>query len=313
MKVMELESKIRIEINNPRKQYLLLKDSKGWNQLCSALDIIGDTELALTSYRNMVRPTDDGEKYLLVYGLLQTLFVQQNAVRHLAEVLDISIGEDPNLNRVRDIRNDAIGHPTKRRSGKKQTSHFISRSSLSKWGFTLASSDPDIKRLAFRDINLSELLKIQEQGISHQLTAILEELGMEDHDHRKMFRDKSIAAIFPPTMGYYFEKVFESIHSKQGWELGQVYLELIIDRYKEFRAELEKRGEIPANDFLMQDLDELLYPFDRLRQFFREGPNDIFKAADASIFAFFLRERHRDFVKYAEEIDENYKFENSEV
>ncbi len=49
MKISDLEVRIRYQINKTRKQYFLFKDSKGWNQLCSALDIIGDTELALTS------------------------------------------------------------------------------------------------------------------------------------------------------------------------------------------------------------------------------------------------------------------------
>ena len=41
-----LEQQVRDFINRARKQHTLLKDSRAWNQLCSSLDIVGDTELA---------------------------------------------------------------------------------------------------------------------------------------------------------------------------------------------------------------------------------------------------------------------------
>jgi len=48
--ISELEQDIRKFINSPRKQFHLLKDAEAWNRLCSSLDVIGDTELAIDAY-----------------------------------------------------------------------------------------------------------------------------------------------------------------------------------------------------------------------------------------------------------------------
>ena len=54
---------------------------KKCNKLCSALDIIEDTTLAIKSFQSCEWTTKAiGMKYLLIYGLLQALFVQQDAL-----------------------------------------------------------------------------------------------------------------------------------------------------------------------------------------------------------------------------------------
>jgi hypothetical protein len=57
--------------------------------LCSCLDLIGDTDLAIAVYHQAEHPEHEGGKYLLVYGILQTLFLQQAAVQNLCEALGI--------------------------------------------------------------------------------------------------------------------------------------------------------------------------------------------------------------------------------
>ena len=65
---------IRGFVNKPRKQFNLLKNHKLWNQLCSSLDVIEDSDLAIDAYLNRKFSKDDGEKYLRLYGVLQALF-----------------------------------------------------------------------------------------------------------------------------------------------------------------------------------------------------------------------------------------------
>jgi hypothetical protein len=90
MTVSDLEQQICNFINNPRKQYALLQDTAAWNMLSSCLDLIGDTELAIAAYDQAQRPEDEGGKYLFVYGILQAMFLEQDAVRNLCEALGIS-------------------------------------------------------------------------------------------------------------------------------------------------------------------------------------------------------------------------------
>ena len=46
-----LEVKVRDHINTHRHQVALLKDSSTWNQICSSLDVIGDTLFAISSLK----------------------------------------------------------------------------------------------------------------------------------------------------------------------------------------------------------------------------------------------------------------------
>ena len=92
-----LENQIRGYINRARTQYVLLQNAQSWNQLCSSLDVIGDTELCFEAYDQSPSPSGDGATYLLVYGALQALVLQQDAVRHMAEALKIVFVPDPNF------------------------------------------------------------------------------------------------------------------------------------------------------------------------------------------------------------------------
>jgi hypothetical protein len=90
----ELEQQIRDFINNPRKRHALLQDTAAWNMLCSCLDTVGDTELAISSYEQSSNPPAVGDTYLLAYGILQELFIQQDAVENLCQALAIDYVPD---------------------------------------------------------------------------------------------------------------------------------------------------------------------------------------------------------------------------
>ena len=67
-----------------------------WSKLCSSLDVIGDTAQAFDSYLKIDEPESLGEKYLNIYGVLQALFIQQDAVTHFSEMCNL---------RVKNLRN----------------------------------------------------------------------------------------------------------------------------------------------------------------------------------------------------------------
>jgi hypothetical protein len=174
--VAELEQQIRDFINNPRKQHALLQETAAWNLLCSCLDTIGDTELAFDAYKDAGNPSTDGAAYLLVYGALQALFVQRDAVENLCQALAIAYVRDPLLNDIREIRNDSAGHPTKRGGGKGRAYNFISRSSLTKEGFDLMTTYPDSRSPLFRHVSIPSLIASQRDILQNVLSEVLEKL-----------------------------------------------------------------------------------------------------------------------------------------
>src|SRR5438067_8514108 len=127
----------------------------------------------------MEEPESDGEKYLMLYGVLQVLFVQQDAVSHLAEALNISYSVDPVLTEIRKVRNDSIGHPTKRGKGKGEAFNFISRISMDKSGFTLLTTyaTDDTK---FQHISVPQLIESQRDILRTTLSDVVEKLKEEE-------------------------------------------------------------------------------------------------------------------------------------
>jgi hypothetical protein len=300
----DLVQQIRDLINAPRKRALLLKDRAVWGKLCSSLDVVGDTELALEAYlARKTSPQDTGELYLLMYGVLQVLYVQQDAVKHLAEALGIPYARSAELSAVRQVRNDATGHPTKSRYGK--AFNFISQITMFSGGFQMitvnANGTDEIKQ-----VDVPNLVGRQRPAIATALQEILTKLKEQETTHRKEFRGTKLAEFFPSTLGHTHEKISEAIIDGPGKHaFGAAMLESVTRRIESFRAELEKRGMLERDGAAAYSIDELKRPSARLRDYFAaEDPG--MTAADAEVFHFFIREKVKGLCSLAEEIDTEY-------
>ena len=305
--ILKIESEVRDYINAARKINILLKDKISWNKLCSSLDIIGDTELAIKEYLKIKKTKNDGEKYLYVFGILQVLFVQQDAVINLCEALNINIPLNPDLLKIREIRNDSIGHPTKRGPGKGKYFNFIVRPNLGHTGFSLMTVYPSRdKETEFRHYNIHELIKTQNKIIYTSLTEVVLKLKSEEMEHRKKHRAKSLEGIFPQTLHYHFEKMYESTHRTSPFDIGKINYDLIKKILGEFITELQNRGVYDAYDWLKYHIELIEYPLERLKNYFykiEDVPND----KDAYIYIFFLEKQFKEIVQMAREIDSEYQ------
>lgn len=144
------------------------------------MDAIGDTESAVAAYKRMGRTSNSGKIYLLVYGLLQALFVQQDAVINAAEAIGMKYALPDELRSIREIRNCAVGHPTKRGNGKDAESFGIVRISLTHRRFTLYSYRcwHEEDRL-FREIVLRDLLTTQTGCICDAIDQMITHLARD--------------------------------------------------------------------------------------------------------------------------------------
>jgi hypothetical protein len=313
MTVSDLVQEVRNFINNPRKQHALTQDTAAWNMLCSCLDLIGDTELAIAAYYQTHEPKNEGGKYLFVYGILQTLFLEQDAVRNLCEALGISYTADPLLEQIREIRNDSIGHPTKRGGGKGKAFSFISRASLSKRGFDLMTTYPDGRSPLFRHVKIPSLIKSQQLILAQALTAVLKELMKEEAEHKAMFKSDRVQDVFPKVLHYYFEKVYEAIHGGKPAELGAMHIKLIAEDIEAFKSKLDKRGILKAYDSVTYLLELLDYPVSQLSDYFAQHSSSALDNKRAYIFAFFVERKLEELKGIAVEIDEQYDAKGKET
>ncbi|MFT5149595.1 MAG: hypothetical protein ACI86P_002285, partial [Flavobacteriales bacterium] len=159
----EIARKIRSICNHPWKRELLFQNKIMWTKLWISLDLIDDTQNAIDNYSEL----DDfssSNGYLYIFGVLQAMFVQLDAVNSLKLAInedEIDFKKDfPKLYQIVELRNNSIGHPTNRRNDK--SFHLIVRSSISKNGFTMVSYQPKADQSSFsEEINLPKIIEKQ--------------------------------------------------------------------------------------------------------------------------------------------------------
>ena len=295
---------------------ILFKNGALQTQLSSCLDVIEDSKLAIDAYLNREFGESIGGHYLAVYGLLQALFLQQDAVRYLCESLGMPnpLDNNPRLEEIRDIRNDTIGHPTKRnrKKGQPTSYHFISRGDLSRPKLTpdrFQHMSIDINgKLDFKDISIPDLITDQKNCLSEILNSVISELEQKEKAHKEKFKMEKLVSVFPGTLGYSFEKVFESIiGGKYPPQLAMANLKQIKQALQKFKEAIIERGVTYEG---VNDLCESLeYPLDELEAFFQNmQDNKELNINDktAYIFAFFVEKQIDELKLLAQEIDKNY-------
>jgi len=269
------------------------------------MDVVEDAELAIDTYLENDLGSGNGEKYLRLYGVLQALFIQQNAVMHLIEALGLrkKLEKHRKLKAIREIRNDSVGHPTKR--GNFKSYHFISRPTISKEGFQLMSVYEGGKT-KFRDISINSLIEQQRLYLTQELANIIKILEKKRNAHKERFKMSKLVDIFS-SVDYYCEKIFENIGKGKHKQprFASINVKLIQDILREFKTALKRRS-VKIDAYLYEPLD---YPLSELSLYFRAIENKKRKRINektAHIFAFFVREHIVKVREIAQEIDKDY-------
>ena len=277
--------------------------------LCSCMDTIGDTEEALESFlKKDTDSSDKGRNYLRIYGALQALFVQQEAIKNLHEAIKIPYTEDASLEKIRHIRIDAAGHPTKR--GNKKAFNFITRLTLSAQEFhlmTLYPTKSDSKKLNSKhaDINVPDLIATQKRIFKDVLNNVIETLEEEEVNHRKKFADKKLADAFQHTT-YPFTKIFEAILSTDSPHAQLIggYIDEILKSVGAFKTGLKERNE--PDDNIGDIYKNLDYALQHIEAYFHAPEETHIHREDTYIFADFAKRQMRELKVVAQEIDEKY-------
>jgi hypothetical protein len=185
MSIADHIQQIRAFINHSRRPPSLRPSVADWNTLCSALDVIRDTELGLDAYTNWEITADVGQRYLLVYGVLQALLTQQDAVKKVCNVFQYPTSFPTTLKTIRQIRSDSIGHPTDGTDNKVSKANFIQHISLSHSGFTLLTVSSDSK---YRTTQVEILTLMDEQrcALDSMLCGLINKLRSDDDTPRKI-------------------------------------------------------------------------------------------------------------------------------
>jgi hypothetical protein len=268
--------------------------------------VVGDTELGLRAYLDHPHIEDSGLCYLHVYGALQLLQTQQDATAQICNALEIKPRASPKIPEVREVRSSAVAHPMAQQEDKATKSNFIVRSSLSQYGFVLMTVFSDDRQFVQRSVTVSKLIEQQRSSLLRTLEEVVSVLDEAEMKHREQFRDERLSACFPPTLSYYFSKIFEAIHSPTYYPLGSMHVDLVSECLSKMRALLEKRGEWGIYDSVNYEYELLEYPLAELKRFFLDRGTSKLNDQDAYIFCSFVREQFKSLQQIAVEFDEQY-------
>lgn len=120
-------------------------------------------------------------------------------------------------------------------------------------------------------------------------------------------KNQKISDIFPTEINYHFEKILQGTLTLMGgdFEVGKVNVRHLLDKYKLFREELEKREELPESELIEYELKEVLYPLQKLEKYFDNPEKSNLEQKDARIFAEISKIKHKKIAEIANEIDTN--------
>ncbi|WP_281540570.1 hypothetical protein [Maribacter aestuarii] len=303
----ELTKEIRDILNHPWKRELLFQDRVKWNKIWASLDTFDDTHKAITHYLNLDEfgPNDGG--YLYIYGVLQAINLQQDALKNLLSALfDKTIDwetEYPDLYKIREHRNDSIGHPSKR--GNDKSFHMIGRYSISKVGFTLASYFPKSgDKSKFEKIDLLKCIESQSRLLNVILTDTMNELTNEFKEHKKKFKGDKIRSKIPSTYDYHISKLFE--HAYGNYPVVDMNFKIVKETIDNIKAEVTKRYfRTSALQGLEDTLNLIEYILKRLEKTLIQ--NKISDENELRIFIQSLRQNSQELFDMVDEIDTEFR------
>jgi hypothetical protein len=302
-RVQKGEQQVRDFINAPRRHRHLMQNRKGWFQLCAALDAVGDTQLAVRAYREReLKTASEGANYLVAYGLLQTLYVQQDAVEKIAKVVGLKLRLSEDVRRIRNIRNAAVGHPSEFRGTQSAT---IVRMSLSTAGFSFYVWEPEgDSQQAY--VDLDALCAEHTELIGEFLERVADHLAEEEIMHRKQHRERPLAAAFALHLGYAFEKIGEGLPARPGPSISDAGLGMVTEMLTEFDARLKERQLDGAYTSSVEpQREDAQFALQRLREL-RAGALPQLDERDGRAYLTFLRAAVQKLHQIALEIDEEY-------
>ena len=170
----ELVTRIRALLAAAETAGRLGLDPGARNRVESALHHIDKTERMLDAFLQGEAPASDGDGWLRIFGVMQALVVEQDAVAHL--VKDLEVGDEIALEwKHRELRRGAVGHPVQRKDGIR--SHITSGSDPAFRSFSLRTVFADGRPDATEQVEVPVLIRAQRELVAQALFLVLQSLS----------------------------------------------------------------------------------------------------------------------------------------
>ena len=318
--IQKLSLSVRDIVTDPGMEHMFMDSAVRRYRIACCMDTVEDAQLAVEAYRRLESSSegaDKGKLYLVVYGVLQAIFIQQDALRNLACALDFpyEIGSYSGLKEVREVRNQIVGHPTSYRREGRESFYAINRMSLSLDSFkVLESTDQGQNQML--PIDIRKTLSDNEALVRKALTDLKGKLENDIRQQKAKFRGSPLSELFSNSIGYQFEKIRGGISnsSVSDRNLASAEVEAIDNLLNDFHKALSQRGR-PPEEYPGVDLvwDELQYPLREIRAFFSDKDEEIQRPDPEAtrIFVWFVQWKLDELLQLSREIDEYYNCEDT--
>ncbi len=315
MDIFDNLNKIRRLIGDPWKLGVILKDPKAIHRIYASIDVVEDSQNAINQYKDLPNFIGKSGGFLHLYGLLQATFMQQDATVHLLKSLcDIDINYEidyPNIWQIRELRNDAIGHPTDRRKGK--SFHYVAGLSICNNSFDIASYREE-NNFVFdlKTIDVDILIKTQQGVISSLINQAAEKTELDIKTHKmKFMNDKTqdklpdcynseISRLYNVTEGRY--KGSDDQEAKHIIYMATSFISTILGNIKD--AVVQRYGGYDTIAGIKLAFAEIDYIFGRIEKW--SGENCLHDNKDASVFVYALIGKFKELSKILEDIDREF-------
>jgi hypothetical protein len=158
--------------------FLAPGNSDCFAQYETAMLLMQDTIEALWTHRRRDFSTCDMAAYIEVWGVMQAVVIQQDALLELAAAIGATKPATGTAwSAIRDLRNQLVGHPVNKRSPSKTPLRaFMGRQPKSYRYMTYELWDAAAERTIFPRVNLGQMLDAYEAEAADHLAAILAQM-----------------------------------------------------------------------------------------------------------------------------------------
>jgi hypothetical protein len=303
--LIDLASSIRDEINRPWKQNILLQDKNNWNRLCASLDSLEDSITALNGYIDgNITESSLGFKYVIVYGVLQALFLQQDAISNIYKALSLGYKQNKELRIIREIRNSSIGHPIREDKGDFRSANYLQQFGMTHKTFRFMTFDPKKADPIFTNVDIPQLIDKQKAVMTDEINNIINTLSLENKIHKEQFMETNLVNMFNG-FDYCISKMYEVIHNIDYKDMSAICFNEVIDDIEKVKIELDKRNELGNRSGLDSVFSELKYCSMRLSKYFNNNESIINE--ELYIYIYFFDSKVKELIEMLEEMDEEYK------
>lgn len=275
-----------------------------YNQTFTSIDLIEDSQIAIEEFESAESLGKQGRSTLLIYGLLQSLFLQQDGLYHLYKcVVNENIKQTDFFDTftfdkdIREVRNDIAGHPTNR---KKTEFYFIAKGPISKDRFTYAGYTPTFRKV---EVDLKSFIIKQLELTRNVLQKVQENISKKIEMKKGEHKDKSLKEMIVGA-DRNIQLIYRGIRDRERNFQGEWGISGLNSAIDEIREELNKRYNQNLPSGISESFRLIDYIIHRFNQWWTE--KTLLGNDDAEIFLDSLKNQLNELEEMLFEIDKEF-------